>query len=136
MVISVINNSWVAKTRVRVFVSPSGESRQVVWDVKSLAGATKTPIGYSHPPLWRGISRSILYQSSSKLNVTQSCMYRIYGIDLELIFDRAALCHNHKPVSLLYTLDTVLLICRRQIFLFFTDSFFYLLDIVNSVSPL
>lgn len=63
-------------------------------------------------------------------------MYRIYGIDLESISDRAALCLDNKPASLLHTLDTVLPICRRQIFPFFTDGLFHLLDIVNSVSPL
>jgi hypothetical protein len=63
-------------------------------------------------------------------------MYRIYDIDLGSILDRAALCLNHKPASLLHTLNAVLPICGRQIFPFFTDNFFHLLDIVNSVSLL
>jgi hypothetical protein len=39
VVITVVNNIEVALTRVRVFVSPSGESRQVVWGVKGDAAS-------------------------------------------------------------------------------------------------
>jgi hypothetical protein len=66
----------------------------------------------------------------------QSYIHRIYGIDIGSTLDRAALCPDHKPVSLVYVLDIVLLVCGRQIFPFFTDGFFYLLDIVSSVSLL
>jgi hypothetical protein len=61
-------------------------------------------------------------------------MHRIYSINTGLIFNRAALRLNHKPASLLYTLNILLLICRRQIFLFLSDSFFHLLDIMNLIS--
>jgi hypothetical protein len=66
----------------------------------------------------------------------QSYIHRIYGIDIGSTLDRTALCLDHKPVSLLHVLDTVLLICGRQIFPFFTDGFFHLFDIVSSVSLL
>ena len=64
----------------------------------------------------------------------QSYIHRIYGIDVGSTLDRAALCLDHKPISLLHVLDTVLLVCGRQNFPFFTDGFFYLLDIVSPVS--
>jgi hypothetical protein len=37
-------------------------------------------------------------------------MHRIYNINIGLIFNRAALYHDYKPVSLLYTLNTPFLI--------------------------
>jgi hypothetical protein len=63
-------------------------------------------------------------------------MHRIYGIDMGLIFDRAALCYDHKPVSLLHTLDIPFPIRGGQLVLFLTDNLFHLLDIANSVSSL
>jgi hypothetical protein len=63
-------------------------------------------------------------------------MHRIYGIDIGSIFDRAALCLDHKPASLLHTLDTPFIIRGGQLVLFLTDNSFHLLDITNSVSSL
>jgi hypothetical protein len=66
----------------------------------------------------------------------QSYIHRIYGIDIRSTLNRATLYLNHNPVSLLHILDTILLVCGRQIFPFFTEGFFYLFDIVSSVSLL
>jgi hypothetical protein len=42
-----------------------------------------------------------------------------------LIFDRAALYHDHKPASLLHTLDTLFLIRGGQLVTFLTDNSFH-----------
>lgn len=46
----------------------------------------------------------------------QSYIHRIYGIDIGSTLDRAALYLDDNPVSLLHVLDTILLVCGRQIF--------------------